>query len=62
MQHCVRGLIMVHVICSYHNAEFAAWCYYVTEEGEDLIVIFAAGAAVSSHLTHGSNPNYRLVH
>ena len=25
----------------------------MTEEGEDLIVIFAAGAAVSSHITHG---------
>ena len=52
MQHCVHGLITVDGVGLYHNLELAAWDYHVTE-GEDLIVIFAAGAAVSSHLTHG---------
>ena len=53
MQHCVHGLIKIHVIGVYHKSHFAAWCYHVTEEGEDLIVIFAARAAVSSRITHG---------
>ena len=44
---------MFHVVGLYHDSQLAAWCYHVTEEGEDLIVIFAARAAVSSRITHG---------
>lgn len=52
MQHCVHGLITIDGLGLYHNLELAAWGYHVTE-GEEFTVIFAAGAAVSSHLTHG---------
>ncbi len=34
MQHCVHGLMMIHVVGWYHDSEFAAWGYHVTEEGE----------------------------
>ena len=51
---------MIHVVRLYHKSRLAAWCYHVTEEGEELAVIFVAGAAVSSPLTQGCKSSTQI--